>query len=76
MSEQRQMIHMLVRVSRLAAERWGMPLSQAMQVLGPADALGYICRNFGLFHMEGDEAVLDDVEEYLSSKGVTPHAVA
>ena len=40
----------------------------------PADALGYILRNFGLFHMEGDEAELHDVEEYLASKGVRPHA--
>ena len=67
---------MLVRVSRLAAKRWDMTLSQAVQVLGSADALGYICRNFGLFHMEGDDTVLDDVEEYLLGKGVTPHAVA
>ena len=68
------MVNMLVRVSRLAAERWGTTLAQAMSVLGPADALGYVARNFGLFHMEGDEAVLDDVEEYLLAKGVVPHA--
>ncbi len=73
MSERAQMIHMLVRVSRLAAERWGMKLSQAAGLLGSSGALGYIARNFGLFHMEGDEAVLDDAEEYLLSKGVTPY---
>ena len=76
MSEERQMIHMLVRVSRLAARRWGMSLSQAMQVLGPADALGYVCRNWGLLHLEGDEVLLDDVEEYLQSRGVDSHVVA
>lgn len=75
MSEQAQMTHMLIRVSRLAAERWGVALDKAMEILAPADALGYIRRNFGLFHMEGDEAVLDDVEAYLRAKGVNPYAV-
>lgn len=75
MSEQSQMIHMLVRVCRLAASRWDMALKDAVGILAPADALGYIRRNFGLFHMEGDEAVLDDVEEYLRAKGVNPHAL-
>ena len=74
MPERSQMIHMLVRVARLAAQRWGMPLSQAVSVLSASDAFRYISRNFGLFHMEGDETVLDDVEEYLAAKGVQPNA--
>ena len=74
MTEEHQIVHMLVRVPRLAAQRWCMFLTQAMSILGPYDALGYIRRNFGLFHMEGDEAVLDDVEEYLAAKGVAIYA--
>lgn len=70
------MIHMLVRIARLAAERWSMPLSKAAEILGSSDAFGYVARNFGLFHMEGDEAILDDVEEYLAVKGMSPHVVA
>lgn len=76
MSEESQIIHMMVRVSRLAADRWGMSLSKVMEVFSPADALGYVARNFGLFHMEGDEAVLDDVEEYLVSRAVEWHAAS
>ena len=72
--EESQMINMLVRVSRLAARRWGMSLAQVMRVFVPADALGYVQRNFALFHMEGDDAVLDDVEEYLAARGVGPDA--
>lgn len=74
MSERSQMIHMLVRIARLASERWRMTLAQAATILGAFDAFGYISRNFGLFHMEGDEAVLDDVEEYLIAKGGIPNA--
>ena len=69
------MVHMLVRVCRLAAVRWEMALDEVMRILAPSDALGYVRRNYGLFHMEGDEAVLDDVEDYLRAKGVNPYAV-
>jgi hypothetical protein len=51
-----------------------MSLAQVMRVFVPADALGYVQRNFALFHMEGDDAVLDDVEEYLAARGVGPDA--
>ena len=69
MSERAQMIHMLVRVSRLAAERWGMQLSQAAGLLGSSGALGYIARNFGLFHMEGDEAVREKIAAVAEAAG-------
>ncbi|MDO4796603.1 MAG: DUF3791 domain-containing protein [Coriobacteriales bacterium] len=76
MSEEAQVVNMLVRISRLAAARWGLTLEQVMQVFAPTDALGYVARNFALLHMEGDDAVLDDVEEYLAARGVSPHATA
>lgn len=74
MSEEGQVTNMLVRISRLAAERWGLTLEQVMRVFVPSDVLGYIMRNYALFHMEGDDTILDDVEEYLSARGVRPHA--
>jgi len=74
MSEKSQVVHMIIRVCRLAAERWGMTLAQVVEVMTPADALGYILRNSGLFHMEEDETVLGDFEEYLAPKGVRPDA--
>ena len=33
------------------------------------DVLGYIEKGYGIFHCEGDEAVLEDIEEFLESKG-------
>lgn len=69
MSEQAQMTHMLVRVLRLGAERWQMHLSEATTILGSSVTPGYIAHNFGLFRMEDNDAVLDDVEKYLLGKG-------
>ena len=35
-----------------------------------ADVLGYIEKCYGIFHCEGDEAVLEDVTEFLHGKGI------
>ena len=32
--------------------------------------LGYIEKGYGIFHCEGDEAVLEDITELLEKKGV------
>ena len=69
MSKQAQTIHMLVRVSRLAAKRWQVQLSEAVTIPESSGALGYIAHNFGLFRIEGNDAVLGDVEKYLLGKG-------
>ena len=49
MSEKSQVVHMIIRVCRLAAERWGMTLAQVVEVMTPADALGYILRKLRSF---------------------------
>ncbi|WP_244995384.1 DUF3791 domain-containing protein [Blautia wexlerae] len=35
-----------------------------------ADVLGYIEKCYGIFHCEGDEAVLEDITEFLKGKGI------
>jgi hypothetical protein len=54
----------------MACREWGMPMREVIDVFEQHDVLGYIERNFGLLHMEGDDAVFDDVTCYLRSKGV------
>ena len=39
-----------------------------------ANVLDYIEKAYGIFHCEGDEAVLQDIEEYLDAKGLKIHA--
>ena len=34
------------------------------------DVLGYIEKGYGIFHCEGDEAVLEDITEFLEEKGI------
>ena len=35
-----------------------------------ADVLGYIEKGYGIFHCEGDEAVLEDIADFLDRKGI------
>ena len=70
MSERQQITYMQTRIARMAHERWGLTLREVAQLFGRWDAFGYIARNFGIFHLEGDDAVLDDVAAYLRTKGV------
>ena len=35
-----------------------------------ADVLEYIENGYGIFHCEGDEAVLEDITEFLNRKGI------
>ena len=35
-----------------------------------ADVLGYIEKCYGIFRCEGDEAVLEDITEFLQRKGI------
>ena len=72
MGERQQITYMQTRMSRMACQRWGLSLAEVMEVFSRCDVFGYIERNFGIFHMEGDEAIFDDVETYMRRKGVTP----
>lgn len=70
MSEQSQILFMQTRLIRLASEVWNMPLEKTLNVFDEYDLFGYIDVGYGVFHCEGDEAVLQDITEYLERKGL------
>ena len=63
MSEKTEITFMQTRLIRLASEEWHLPVEEA-------DVLGYIEKCYGIFHCEGDEAVLEDITEFLEGKGI------
>ena len=76
MGEERQIHFMQVRLVRLAAEKWGRTIPAAARLMAENDVFRYIADCFGIFHVEGDRAVLEDIEEYLKGRGVAyDHAV-
>lgn len=70
MNEKTEIIFMQTRLIRLAAQMWKIPIERIIKLFKKADVLDYIESGYGIFHCEGDEAVLEDVSEYLKRKGV------
>lgn len=53
----------------MASERFNLSLKETAGLFKKFDVLKYIRECFGIFHMEGDEAVFEDVRGYLKIKG-------
>ena len=62
MSEKEQIIFMQTRIIRLASQEWHLPVERIIEL--------FIESAYGIFHCEGDEAVLEDISEMLDRKGV------
>lgn len=69
MNENQQIIYMQARLVRLASEEWNMPIKAAAVLFAEYKVPAFIRECFGIFHVEGDYAVLEEIEEYLKHKG-------
>lgn len=70
MNEKSQIIFMQVRMLRLAAATWNISIKQVMNLFIQYGVLEYIEAGYGIFHCEGDEAILEDISKLLTSKGM------
>lgn len=70
MSEKFQVVFMQVRLLRLAAEEWQTTIQKANEVFDKYNLLKLIEDCFGVFHMEGDYAVFNEIQTILRCKGV------
>ena len=71
MSENQQILFMQIRILRMMAERFSFSLKQAAEIFSTYNVLPFIREGFGIFHVEGDEAVFEEVKAYLHSKGAS-----
>ena len=69
MDEKRQILFMQIRILRMASEQFHLSLKETAELFKKFEVLRYIRECFGIFHVEGDEAVFDDVKSYLKIKG-------
>lgn len=74
MTEKSEITFMQTRLIRLASEEWHLPVDKIIDLFKKADVLGYIETAYGIFHCEGDEAVLEDITEFLERKGLKVNA--
>ena len=69
MNESQQILFMQIRILRMMAEKYSLSLKQVADIFGQYDVLTFIREGFGIFHVEGDEAVFEEVKAYLRAKG-------
>ena len=74
MSEKAEIIFMQTRLIRLASEEWNLPIDKVIDLFKKVGVLEYIEKGYGIFHCEGDEAVLEDIAELLEGKGMKINA--
>lgn len=74
MSEKSQITFMQTRLIRLASEEWKLPLEKVVDIFKSLNVFAYIESGYGIFHCEGDEAVLEDVELFIERKGMKVNA--
>ena len=60
---------MQIRILRITATKLKLSLKQTSRLFKEFDVLKYIREGFGVFHVEGDEAIFEDVYECLKIKG-------
>lgn len=70
MSREAEITFMQTRLIRLASETWHLTVDETLDLFKKGDVLGYIEKGYGIFHCEGDEAVLEDIAEMLRGKGI------
>lgn len=70
MNERQQIIYMQARLMRLACEEWERPVEVVAGLFAKYDVFQYIEQCFGIFHVEGDEAIFEDIKLYLKNKGM------
>ena len=74
MNEKSEISFMQTRMIRLASEEWQLPIDRIVEIFRKMNVFSYIEKGYGIFHCEGDEAVLDDIGEFLARKGINVYA--
>lgn len=71
-SQKQKDIYMLqVRLFRLAQLKWNLSANECSELFNRHDIFNYIETCYEFFHVQGDDANLEDIRVFLSKKGVS-----
>ncbi|HIX48477.1 MAG TPA: DUF3791 domain-containing protein [Candidatus Mediterraneibacter caccavium] len=74
MNDKNEITFMQTRMIRLAAEEWHLSIDEVVGIFRKMNVFDYIEKSYGIFHCEGDEAVLEEIREFLERKGIDIYA--
>ncbi|MBO6113870.1 MAG: DUF3791 domain-containing protein [Lachnospiraceae bacterium] len=66
-----EILHMQVRLFRLACKTWGITRLECAKIFDDYDIDNYINEAYEFFHVQGDEVNLEDIKNYLVRKGAS-----
>lgn len=67
---EKDIIDMQVWLLRMAERKWHLSSSECADLFEKWNIFGYISRCYDILHLSSYECALQDVENYLESKGV------
>lgn len=70
MNESSEIVFMQVRLLRLASDEWHRSIQDVNILFDKYGIFEFIEDCYGVFHMEGDEAVFSEIRTLLKNKGV------
>ena len=68
-SERMQITFMQARLARIASQRWKLSIAEVARIFDQYQVFRHIENCYGLYHVEGDEAIWEDLQPYLRAKG-------
>ena len=66
---EKDILRMQIRLFRMACKRWGKSTAECVGIFEKYNLDKYIFDLYEIYHVQGDEANLDDIEEYLRKRG-------
>ena len=69
MTRRAEIAYMQARIARFAVEKWGLSINEIGRLFAQYQVFQHIKDCYDLYHMEGDEAVWEDIQPYLRHRG-------
>ena len=66
---EKEILRMQIRLFRMACKRWGMNTTECVEIFEKYNIDKYISDLYEIFHVQGDESNLDEIEMYMKNKG-------
>lgn len=68
MRESQQLLYMKLRLTRLASEKWQKDIGEVAKDFLNLGIYEYISNNYDLFHIQGDQAIFEDICNFIKVK--------
>ncbi len=69
MSERSEISYMQARIARMATQKWNLPISEIGKIFAQYKVFQHIRDCYALYHVEGDEAIWEDLQPLFRNRG-------